>query len=208
MQEHSGQVRGQARAPVGPSAAGGGAGFGLDGHGVSPMTAPHPTRPPFPTSALYPRHPSTPGSRRGLSELGAAAGAHACGQRCALLCTCRFQRTLSSSLSSPNRKVPRFYWTTETSGGGLSCPSPPRHPCPFHAASRARASRSARTLCLGPRKGPWKNSSSQFSRRACELPCQHGAQKNPALLRALCSCRRFPPPLSLDGNRLHIESAV
>lgn len=156
MQEHSGQVRGQARAPVGRSG-GWGRGwlwtrwtlrFPYD------STTPDPT---FPTSALYRRHPS--------AQRAPLRRARASGQPCAVLCTCHSQRTLSSSSSSPIRKVPCFYWTMGTSGGV----SPLLLPTPALSTGFVVALPcSAGTLCLDPPKGPWENSSPQFSRPVCK----------------------------------------
>lgn len=203
MQEHSGQVRGQARAPVGRY--GGGwlwtrwtLRFPYD------STTPHP---PFPTSALYRRHQST----QLTPAVACARWAHglerACGQRCAFLCTCHFQRTLSSSFSNPNRKVPCFYWTMETSGG-VSCPSPPPHSCPFHAASWSLFPALPGPCVWIHRKGPGRTVALSFQDPSVSYHANTVHKRTQHYSAPSSVVGRFPHLFSLDDHRLRIESAV
>lgn len=87
MQEHSGQVRGPARAPVGRRGGPGGAGFGLDGHFVSRPIAPHPDISTLPEAAASAPTPWRGGARVHVPALPEPPAGRARGA----LCTCRFQ---------------------------------------------------------------------------------------------------------------------
>lgn len=184
MQEHSGQVRGQARAPVGRY--GGGwlwtrwtLRFPYD------STTPHPT---FPTSALYRRHQST----QLTPAVACAPWAHGLERTRVASGVRSFALAISREPSHPllAPQTERCHVFT-----GLWRP-PAGFPAPLHLPTPAlptrRGGRSS-LLCQDPVFGSTERALGEqelsvFKTRL-ELPCQHGAQKNPALLPALFSCR-------------------
>ena len=150
MQEHSGQVRGQARAPVRWLW---GAGFRADGHRfLSDGAAPEPT---FLPSALYQMHRSTRQTHRAVrtcERAHACARARVCGQLCARARSLHLPLPENPLLSAPPKKGATVLLDCADLAWGF--PPLPR-PCPSRAASR-----SLFPALPGPRvgvhrTGPW-----------------------------------------------------
>lgn len=165
MQEHTCQVRGQARAPVGWHFLW--AGFWIDGQLVSCLVAPHPNQP------FWHQH-----FTRGINATDSYFGVHLCVciyvcvcvyvlmvpcvvsgvhvWACVFLHTCRLKIILLLSFSSKQERCHVFYSTLETPMG---FPSPASSLPPLSALLRVLVILLGQGLCGFRKQGPGSQSS-------------------------------------------------
>lgn len=205
MQEHSGQVRGQARAPVGRY--GGGwlwtrwtLRFPYD------STTPHP---PFLTSALYRRRQST----QLTPAMACALWAHRLERARVASGVRSFALAISREPSHPllGPQTERCHVFTGLWRPPAGFPAPLLLPTPaLYSRLRGRSS----LLCQGPpcvwihRKGPGRTVALSFQDPSVSYHANTVHKRTEHFSAPSSVVGRFPHLFSLDDHRLRIESAV